>query len=102
MKPAHIALSLVCVAAALTGHVSCEPRPFALQPFTSINICLPFNLLIQPSRDASYAIVVDADPGVLEALNASVANGALTLSTNVIQPDQQAFVAPNATKVAIQ
>ena len=70
--------------------------------FTSINVCLPYNVLIQPSSDSTYQYIVDADPGVNEAIDATVQNGALTLGPKGGAPNTLTFQAPNAIKVTVQ
>jgi hypothetical protein len=54
----------------------------ALEPFVEVDLCLPVNVLIQPNADRNYTVTITAEPSVLNATSAQVANGVLTLGTN--------------------
>lgn len=54
----------------------------ALDEFKAVRSCLPFNLLLAPSDDnETYAIAIEADGSVAEAINASVVDGVLAIGT---------------------
>ena len=54
-----------------------------VQPFNSIRVCQPFNVLVSPSSQANqYQIVLDADDSVGRALQASVSGGVLSLGVS--------------------
>ena len=95
--------AVLALLAATASAVTSQPQTTPLQPFTSISVCTPFSVLIQPSSGAGiYALVVDADTGVAAAVNASVVDGVLTLSSAGNSPTTISFQAPNPIKVAVQ
>ena len=54
-----------------------------VQPFNSIRVCQPFNVLVSPSSQADqYQIVLDADDSVGRALQVSVSGGVLSLGVS--------------------
>lgn len=53
-----------------------------VDPFTSIQVCLPFNIAIAPGGPDNYTIVAVAEDSVLEAISFDVVNGTLELSTD--------------------
>ena len=75
----------------------------ALQPFTRIRVCTPFNVLIAPAQvaDTPYAVIADADAGVKNSLNATVTAGVLTLDTAVAPVTQQVFSTQQPIKVTV-
>ena len=99
MKIAIAAIFALLAASLVAG----QPRTTPLQPFTSVVVCAPFNLAIEPLTTPGYQIIVDADPGVAEAVNATVVNGVLTLGmAGGNAPNVLSFKAPNPIKVAVQ
>lgn len=60
-----------------------------LEEFSGIRTCLPFNLLIKPSK-GEYSLTVDSDESIESAIKADVSAGVLELTTktgfNVSQP----------------
>ncbi|KAK9865682.1 hypothetical protein WJX84_000242 [Apatococcus fuscideae] len=52
-----------------------------LEPFTGVQICLPYNVLIAPS-DGNYSISMEASLDVLAGLTAKVTDGTLQLETD--------------------
>lgn len=51
-----------------------------LPAFSSVRVCVPFNILISPAANANqYQVVLDADAPVQQALQASVENSVLSL-----------------------
>jgi hypothetical protein len=82
-------LAAACLlAAALLGPrlVRGQAAPInALQSFSTVQICTPFNVLISPSDTASgapaYGYQVEADPAATAAIRATVAGDALQLET---------------------
>jgi hypothetical protein len=53
-----------------------------VDPFTAIEACLPFNIAIVPGGPENYTVVAFAEEPVLDAINFSVDNGTLQLSTD--------------------
>lgn len=51
-----------------------------VDPFTSVQVCTPFNILVAPSS-GNYSLEATADPSVLAALSAAVFNGTLQIET---------------------
>ena len=49
--------------------------------FSSIDVCLPVNVLVVPTTSTDYTVTAGADPGVLQALSASVEAGVLYLQS---------------------
>ena len=89
-------LAAACLlAAALLG-----PRPVqgqaapisALQRFSNVQVCTPFNVLISPSDAASgapaYGYQVEADPAATAAISATVAGDTLQLETGAFTTQQ--------------
>ncbi len=55
----------------------------SLEPFTTVKICTPFNVLIQPSSgNEQYQVLLDADKDVQSALQATVTRGVLSLGAS--------------------
>ena len=52
-----------------------------VDPFSTIQVCAPVNVLIVPSNGTNYTVTGQADPGVLQSLIPVVANGTLQLQT---------------------
>ncbi|BDA44399.1 hypothetical protein COCOBI_05-5830 [Coccomyxa sp. Obi] len=78
-------LCILTVAAlvAAARMASAAPVTKAVQPFNSIRVCQPFNVLVSPSSQANqYQIVLDADDSVGRALQASVSGGVLSLGVS--------------------
>ena len=92
----------VAVLAATFSTASAQSRTVPLDAFTSIVACLPFNFVIAPSQGTTYQMIVDADTGVAAAVNATVANGVLTLALANNAPNSLTFKATNPIKVAVQ
>ena len=66
--------------------ISSEEGAFAeeeleLDPFTGIQICLPYNVLIAPSS-GNHSISIQSSLNVLAALNLTVIDGTLQLQTD--------------------
>ncbi|KAL3144747.1 hypothetical protein ABBQ38_001868 [Trebouxia sp. C0009 RCD-2024] len=53
-----------------------------VDPFSTIQVCAPVNVLIVPSNSTNYTVSGQADPGVLQSLIPVVANGTLQLQTS--------------------
>lgn len=53
-----------------------------VDPFSTIQVCAPVNILIVPSNSTNYTVSGQADPGVLQSLIPVVANGTLQLQTS--------------------
>ena len=54
---------------------------FELDPFTDIQICLPYNVAIAPST-GNHSLTLEASLDVLAALSATVTNDTLQLETD--------------------
>ena len=53
-----------------------------VDPFSTIQVCAPVNVLIVPSNSTNYTVSGQADTGVLQSLIPVVANGTLQLQTS--------------------
>ena len=53
-----------------------------VDPFSTIQVCAPVNVLIVPSNGTNYTVTGQAEPGVLQSLIPVVANGTLQLQTS--------------------
>ena len=53
-----------------------------LDPFSTIQVCAPVNVLVVPSNGTNYTVTGQADHGVLQSLVPVVANGTLQLQTS--------------------
>lgn len=91
-------LAVVCLAAACTTQMaSAAPVAKDVQPFKTIRVCQPFNVLVSPSSQANqYQIVLEADDSVGRALQASVADGVLSLGVS------GRFSTPNPIKLTVK
>lgn len=49
--------------------------------FSSIDVCLPMNVLVVPTTSTDYTVTAGAEQGVLQALSASVEAGVLYLES---------------------
>jgi hypothetical protein len=56
-------------------------RTESLPPFTSIHACLPFIFVIAPAPPTAYAIKIDGEETVQDAINYVVDADTLVLST---------------------
>ena len=54
---------------------------FALDAFTGIQVCLPYNVVVAPST-GNHSLTIEASLDVLQALSATVSNGTLQLQTD--------------------
>ena len=52
------------------------------QPFNTIQVCVPVNVLVVPSNGTNYTVTGQAESSVLQALVPVVANGTLQLQSN--------------------
>ena len=52
-----------------------------VEPFSTIQVCAPVNVLIVPSNGTNYTVTGQADPAVGQSLIPVVANGTLQLQT---------------------
>ncbi|KAK9915704.1 hypothetical protein WJX75_002879 [Coccomyxa subellipsoidea] len=76
---------------------SAAPVAKDVQPFKTIRVCQPFNVLVSPSSQANqYQIVLEADDSVGRALQASVADGVLSLGVS------GRFSTPNPIKLTVK
>lgn len=74
-------LLLASLAAAL-GAAAAQAPVRELPPFSRVQLCVPFNVLVSPStRPPAYGIQVEADPAVAAALTAAVSGGTLQLES---------------------
>ena len=94
---------LLLTFAGMAGLARAQQQVAALQPFTTIRVCTPFNILVAPSQDGGtpYAVYADADQGVKNSLNATVTGGVLTLATAVAPATQQVFSTAQPIKVTV-
>jgi hypothetical protein len=79
------ALVTAVACAALGGGDAQTAETRTLPPFTSVQVCTPYNVLIQPGTGANanaYQLVLDADPAVRTATKATVTNGVLALESS--------------------
>ena len=53
-----------------------------VDPFSTIQVCAPVNVLIVPSNSTNFTVTGQAEPGVLQSLIPVVANGTLQLETS--------------------
>lgn len=53
-----------------------------VEPFSTVQVCAPVNVLIVPSNSTNYTVTGQAEPGVLQSLIPAVANGTLQLQTS--------------------
>lgn len=53
-----------------------------VEPFSTVQVCAPVNVLIVPSNSTNYTVTGQAEPGVLQSLIPVVANGTLQLQTS--------------------
>jgi len=75
-------LAIVALAAAAQMTLA-APVTKDVQPFKTIRVCQPFNVLVSPSSQANqYQVVLDADASVGRALQASVSGGVLSLGVS--------------------
>ena len=95
--------ALLLTFAGMAGLARAQQQVAALQPFTTVRVCTPFNVLIAPAQDAGtpYAVYADADQGVKNSLNATVTAGVLTLATAQAAATQQVFSTDKPIKVTI-
>ena len=95
--------ALLLTFAGMAGLARAQQQVAALQPFTTIRVCTPFNVLIAPAQDAGtpYAVYADADQGVKNSLNATVTGGVLTMATAQAAATQQVFSTDQPIKVTI-
>lgn len=54
----------------------------SVDPFSTIQVCAPVNVLIVPSNSTNYTVSGQAEAGVLQSLIPVVANGTLQLQTS--------------------
>ncbi len=52
-----------------------------VQPFSTIQVCAPVNVLVVPSSGTNYTVTGQADSSVLQSLVPVVANGTLQLQS---------------------
>ena len=52
-----------------------------VQPFSTVQVCAPVNVLVVPSNGTNYTVTGQADSSVLQSLVPVVANGTLQLQT---------------------
>eukprot|EP00884_Botryococcus_braunii_P011468 jgi/Botrbrau1/20321/Bobra.0006s0004.1 len=68
-----------------------------LTPFTSVQVCTPFNILIQPSVSPNgYQLELEGTPAVRSAVRAQVVNGVLALESS------GSFTTNNVIKVVVR
>lgn len=78
---ALLLVSAACLVA-VTVVLGAAPAP-APTSFNNIQVCVPFNVLVAPSKDATtYAIEVNADQQVKDAIKASVSGNTLNLESS--------------------
>lgn len=90
------------VAVSVTATANGQPQTVPLAAFTAISVCTPFSVLIRPSTNAGYQLVVDADAAVAPAVNASVVGNTLTLTQTGNGPSALTFTAATPIKIAIE
>ena len=74
---------LLIAAAILAGTSQAAMLTKSLQAFSTIKVCTPFNVLIQPSSGhGQYQVALDADSAVEQALQASVTGNVLSLGAS--------------------
>jgi hypothetical protein len=72
-----------------------QNRTEALQPFTAIEVCLPFNLAIAPGTPGQYSAVAVGEMEALDAIQLLVDNGTLQVYTG------SSFNTTNAVELAV-
>lgn len=76
----HLLFFCVFVARSLASHLpNAHSDTLPLDVFHSIQDCLPFNILVQPSNKNEYKLVVDSDVDLLNAIEIDVHAGTLYL-----------------------
>lgn len=79
----RLATFLLIAAAIMAGTSQAAVLTKSLQAFSSIKVCTPFNVLIQPSSgNGQYQVLLDADSAVQQALQASVSSNVLSLGAS--------------------
>ena len=53
-----------------------------VEPFSTIQVCAPINVLVIPANSTNYTVTAQAEPSVLQSLVAVVQNGTLQLQSS--------------------
>ena len=76
-------LPLFLTALVMASGASAAVLTRSMEPFGTVKICTPFNVLLQPSSgNGQYQVLLDADKDVQSTLQASVTNGVLSLGAS--------------------
>jgi hypothetical protein len=77
------AIAAICGIATLSSMARAARQTTTLPAFSTVRVCVPYNVLISPAaNDNQYAVVLDADALVQRTLQALVADSVLSLGVS--------------------
>lgn len=97
-------LSIALALLLLTASIKAASVTRSLASFTGVQVCVPFNVVIQPGT--GHSVVIDGDQAVLNAIQTTISSGVLQLTTSgtgfqTSQPIQLGVNAPAAALTSV-
>lgn len=77
------AISVATLVSIMSSTATAQPSTVPLQPFSAVQVCAPFSVLIKPGN--GYSVTLDAEQSVKNAVSTLVkADGTLALGTTKV------------------